>query len=95
MSAKPANWERRPCAVVLAARLRACWHILCGRRVMYHVNIGSGEWTDRGWQRDLVFVDCQFLAGFLINGRPCVELQDRFGDVRVRSKPIPGFESLP
>lgn len=89
------NWEPRPVALVLAGRLRACWHILRGRRVMYHVNVSGGEWSDRGWQRDLVFVDCWFAPGFKVNGRPCVELQGRFGDVRAKSEPIPGFRSLP
>lgn len=90
-----ANWERRPFAVVLASRLRACWHILRGRRVVYHVNISGGVWEDSGWQRDLVFVDCRHLAGFQFNGIPAVELEDRFGDLRVRSRQIEGFNPLP
>ena len=89
------NWEQRPLTTVLTSRLRACWHILRGRRVVYHVNISGGQWNDSGWQRDLVFVDCQFKPSFLINGKPCVEMQDAFGDARVQSRPIPGFEPLP
>ena len=89
------KWERRPLAVVLAAKLRACWHILCGRRVVYHFNVSGGELTDCGWQKDLVFVNCQFLPGFKVNGTTCLELQGRFGDVRVQSEPAPGFERLP
>lgn len=95
MSRRLKNWERRPLATVLGARLRACWHILRGRRVIYRVNMGSGEFVDRGWQKDVVFVDCEFLPGFLYNGIPAAEMRGRFGDAHMRPKPIEGFESLP
>ena len=76
-----------PLGAVLGGRLRACWHILRGRRVIYGVAINSGEWFDRGWQADLMWVGCRFLAGTVINGVPALECQTRFGDIRVKSLP--------
>jgi hypothetical protein len=76
-----------PPGAVLAARLRGCWHILRGRRVIYGVALNGGKWWDQGWRDDLVWVNCRFLPGVVVNGVPALECQTRFGDIRVKSLP--------
>lgn len=63
----------------LAARLRACWHILRGRRVVYGIRVGGGAWSSGGGR--VVFTGCTFAAGFTVDGVPAVEIASRRGDV--------------
>jgi hypothetical protein len=76
--------RRRPLGTVLSGKLRACWHIFRGRRVIYGMGITDGAFTEHGWRTDLVFVVCRFLAEFTVNGIPALELRNRAGDVMVR-----------
>jgi len=76
--------SRRPLATVLSGKLRACWHIVRGRRVIYGLGISDGDFTEHGWRTDLVFVDCRYVAEFTVNGIPALELRNRSGDVMLR-----------
>jgi hypothetical protein len=78
--------RRRPLATVLYGKLRACWHIFRGRRVIYGMGITDGSFTEHGWRTDLVFVDCRYVAEFTVNGIPALELRTRSGDVMVQRK---------
>jgi hypothetical protein len=76
---------RRPLALVLAGKFRACWHILRGRCVIYGITITGGAFESAG-SADLVFIACRYVAEFTVNGIPALELRNRSGDVMVRRK---------